>query len=241
MTTEKNNQDNWQPTTKRFVAFLDIMGFKDMVARKSHDEIYKILDSISKTREEIAKQSDFVANSVYITTFSDSIVIFSKDDSKWSYESFIMATLYLFSQTVLKTIPVKGACAFGEITVNKSGAIFFGQPLIDAYLLEEDVHYYGIVCHNSYEKYLYESKDEKIREYANFRVKTKLKSGDIIHYNLDWFDVIRLLTKNKHNENVNIEDVLNKLYLDVSGKPRAYIDNTLEMYNRWSEKKKVPQ
>jgi len=44
MSSEKKK---WIITTKRFVAFLDIMGFKDMVARNSHKNIYNSLHAIT--------------------------------------------------------------------------------------------------------------------------------------------------------------------------------------------------
>lgn len=53
---ESSKNTNWEPTCNRFVAFLDIMGFKDMVSRKKHADIYNMLNSISKVSEEIAKQ-----------------------------------------------------------------------------------------------------------------------------------------------------------------------------------------
>jgi len=49
MTEEKTtNKKPWNLTDKRFVCFLDIMGFKDLVMRNSHDEIYKMLNELSK-------------------------------------------------------------------------------------------------------------------------------------------------------------------------------------------------
>lgn len=236
---ESSKNTNWEPTCNRFVAFLDIMGFKDMVSRKKHADIYKMLESISKVSEEIAKQPEFASNNVYITTFSDSIVIFSKDDTQWSLQQFITAVTYMFANMMLRSIPVKGACAYGEISVNKKRAIFFGQPQIDAFLLQEDVNYYGIVCHNSYDKYLYDSKDEKTRSYLSYRLKTKLKSGDITHYNLDWFTPAMFIADDvskSFSDDVVIEGIIGKLYFETSGSPRKYIDNTMEMYERYKEK-----
>lgn len=39
--------NNWQITTNRFVGFIDIMGFKDMVARSSHEDIYDMMKKIN--------------------------------------------------------------------------------------------------------------------------------------------------------------------------------------------------
>ena len=236
---ESSKNTNWEPTCNRFVAFLDIMGFKDMVSRKKHADIYNMLNSISKVSEEIAKQPKFASKNIYITTFSDSIVIFSKDDTQWSLQQFVTAVTDMFANMIFKSIPVKGACAHGEISVNQKRAIFFGQPQIDAFLLQEDVNYYGIVCHNSYDKYLDDSKDEKTKIYLNYRLKTKLKSGDITHYNLDWFTPVKSIANKESKslyDDVGIEEIIGKLYFETSGSPRKYIDNTMEMYERYKEK-----
>ena len=236
---ESSKNTNWEPTCNRFVAFLDIMGFKDMVSRKKHADIYNMLNSISKVSEEIAKKQEFASKNVYITTFSDSIVIFSKDDTQWSLQQFVTAVTDMFANMIFKSIPVKGACAHGEISVNQKRAIFFGQPQIDAFLLQEDVNYYGIVCHNSYDKYLDDSKDEKTKIYLNYRLKTKLKSGDITHYNLDWFTPVKSIANKESKslyDDVGIEEIIGKLYFETSGSPRKYIDNTMEMYERYKEK-----
>lgn len=95
------------------------------------------------------------------------------------------------------------------------------------------------MCHNSYDKYLYESKDEITRSYLNYRLKTKLKSGDIIHYNLDWFTPVKFIANDMSkslSDDVVIEGIIGKLYFETSGSPRKYIDNTMDMYERYKEK-----
>jgi|JI10StandDraft_1071094.scaffolds.fasta_scaffold2345218_1 hypothetical protein len=39
----EKEQQKWKTTAKRFVAYVDIMGFKDMVARNSHKDILEIM------------------------------------------------------------------------------------------------------------------------------------------------------------------------------------------------------
>ena len=50
-----NQSENkkWLPTDDRFVVFIDIMGFKDLVARNTHDYIYNMLSDISVSRMSI--------------------------------------------------------------------------------------------------------------------------------------------------------------------------------------------
>lgn len=44
---------NWVTTAKRFVVFLDIMGFKDLVYRNPHKTVYEKLEFISQIKNRI--------------------------------------------------------------------------------------------------------------------------------------------------------------------------------------------
>ena len=50
MTQNKPKKSIWTITTDRFVGFIDIMGFKDMVMRSSHDDIYRMMKVINKAK-----------------------------------------------------------------------------------------------------------------------------------------------------------------------------------------------
>src|ERR1035437_6528279 len=84
MTTEPTA---WKKTDKRFVAFFDILGFKELVLKNSHEEILGKLESLKWLLQVIQKTviPTFEGSNVYENhtrpiTFSDSIIIFSKED-----------------------------------------------------------------------------------------------------------------------------------------------------------------
>lgn len=240
--TENQKKDitpsKWKTTDKRFVAFLDLLGFKDKVMRKTHDEIYAELTKISKLKNLVEKNSvlkkkkRFFDSDVYVVSFSDSIVIFSKNDNFENFEYFLVALRAIFSNSIRAKIALKGGFAHGEISLNKTEQIYFGQPIIDAYLIEEDVNYLGVVADSSIDQYLNLNKalgdESKIVNKLIFEDKTNLKSGKITHKNLDWF----ILTQRDHNELTpekkidNIVEHINSFYCTVSGSPRRYVDNT---------------
>lgn len=235
----------WRRMCNRFVVFLDIMGFKDMVTRKSHDEIYKLLDGFSIMSDEI-KDKPFLKKDIYISTFSDSIVIFSKDGNVKTLFNFLFVVNKIFADAISREIPLKGSVAYGEISVNKSKSIFFGQPIIDAYLLQEEVYYYGVVCHNSIDNYLSDQNDSELKKIfiednsILSLVKASLKGGEITHLCLNWFDYIPNVQSDKKAKIENI-DVIKRLYGGVSGMPRKYIDNTINIYHKVKEMQKENQ
>jgi len=232
---------NWKTTDHRFVGFLDLLGFKEKVSRKNHDDIYNELSKISSLKKEIENASNEASEGyysdadIYIVSFSDSIVVFSKNDNYANFEFFLFAVRYLFSKAISDKIAIKGGIAHGEISLNKSEQIYFGQAIIDAYLIEEDVNYLGVVCHNSVDSYIENSSPSnerlEILKGLIFENKTPLKCGKINHKNLDYF-ALTINAKNKDEKEVQleVEKILEDYYPTVSGGARRYIDNTIDLF-----------
>jgi hypothetical protein len=231
----------WKTTESRFVAFLDLLGFKDKVMRMTHQQIYEELGKISRLKVLVEQnltikgKETYKNCDVYVVSFSDSIVVFSKDDSFANFEYFLIALRAIFSNSIREKIALKGGFAHGIVSLNKTDQIYFGQPIIDAYLIEEDVNYLGVVAHSSIDKYLAENKNE----YENstfakrllFEDKTHLKSGKVTHLNLDWF-ILSLRNHDSLADDDKVKSIiadLNSFYSTVSGGPRRYIDNTKEI------------
>jgi len=205
-------------TKDRFVAFLDIMGFKDRVARNEHDDILKELEIFQSNISQYV--SYHREANIQIALFSDSILIYSQDDNSRSLHALADITSHIMMYAIQqeKPIPLKGAIAAGRMTCNQTKQLYFGQALIDAYLLEENIKYYGVLVHHSAENYL------KNNDFHEFRdIKAPLKSGDISHYELKWYDTV--IIPNGEGQK-SVEDCLANLRLTVSDEPRKYIDNT---------------
>ena len=236
-TTNKNNnmtikkqKNDWKITTERFVAFIDIMGFKNLVAKSTHDEIYKMMKTINDQREENANMpwSGIEEKLVRATTYSDSIIIYSKDDSEESFDSICNTVSGLTYDLFKDNVPHKGALAFGTMTLDTENSIFFGQPLIDSYLLQEELSFYGILIHSSAEKKisLFNTESLFIRNYL-----CPLKNGysnnlTIYPYFLDEDE------KSEFKEHqTNLFNSLITFRFNTSGYLRKYIDNTENYFN----------
>lgn len=138
--------------------------------------------------------------------------------------------------------PLKGVISKGSFTYDEEKQLFFGKAIVDAYLLQEQVCYYGIVAHHSVE--------EDIKEYANGlgmkgngNIKgvnpyvlspIPLKHGDTTHYHLAYN-----LFSEKREAGKNVETVHNKILswiesisATVSGTPRIYVDKTIEVLGK---------
>jgi hypothetical protein len=228
----EKKKGGWIDTCERFVAFLDIMGFIDMVFRKSHAEVKIILDYFYKaigiientpiasnlSFEQYLKVSRNYKSAVRIVIFSDSILLISRDGSKSSFEEMLYKIQFILFIAFSSNIPIKGVIAYGEQTADFNKSLYFGRPLIDAFGLQNELLFYGVVLHHTFESRLGEKgmgdilESELVQHYP-----VPMKLGKVSHNSINW----TFMSKNPL-------DSVNKLYSSVSGSPRIYVDNTLE-------------
>lgn len=247
----------WNPTCERFVAFLDIMGFRDRVYRESHEDVRKMLKSLRptiKVFEDLAKSTIRIfqlkakledtkipePTVILPVSFSDSIILVASDKSINSLSELINYIKIIIFEAISEGIPMKGSISCGEMTADKDNSLFFGRPLIDAFELQNELQLYGVILHHTVEKCLSELNITKnFEKYDIFKYPVPMKSGKITHYLVDW--TLDLFSDNEFTGH-NIEDVIStfgsKLYNNVSGKPRIYVDNTLD-FVRWVTEKKA--
>lgn len=225
---DKDKTTPWEITTDRYVGFVDIMGFKNMISRLPHDEVYTLMKKVSRSVRSI--QSVFSVDyeseaeidiNVSMMLFSDSIMLYTRDDEFHSLENLI-GSIYTLSDSLFEDgIPHKGAIAFGRMTLDFKESIFFGQPLVDAYLLQEELKFYGIAVHGTAEHNGYVFKDESVIEY-----NCPLKSGSAIHQTIA--PGVSLSEEFEEKTVTKLEKKVVAFRTNTSGHLRKYIDNTLD-------------
>jgi hypothetical protein len=218
--------------TGKYVAFFDIMGFKDFVYRNNHKDVKKRLEIFTKFKEQVANLRKRDGDSpnpigfekISAATFSDSLLIVT--DSNSSNELVCLITLMsnIFRNAFESQIPLKGALAYGEFTADFEESIFFGRPLIDAYELAEDLEFYGTAIHHTAEsKIPIEDKQKWIESGDLLLTPIPIKqSGDVTH-------LIISLEKSSRNREY-IESAVEAFRPLVSGRPRRYLDKTQKVY-----------
>lgn len=195
-------------TADRYVAFLDIMGFKDRVARRGHDEI---LNELQQFSEYISSNLKGTPDITFVM-FSDSFLFFTEHNHASALKQLVSLLAGVMNHAISHRIPIKGVLAKGTFTVDIAKQLFFGQPLIDAYGLEENLVIYGIAIHHTLEK---EAKN--MPEWFVDK-DIPLKNGNSRHYILKWWDDV--------NPKI-AEESLNAIRETVSDAPRRYIDKTI--------------
>ena len=221
----------WKISAKRYVGIVDIMGFKDLLTRLSHNEVYDLMKKVAKTLNSVESvfsvdyesEADVDVN-VTMMLYSDSIMIYTRDDQPHSLENLIASISTLSDSLFSDGIPHKGAIAFGQMTLDIDNSIFFGQPLVDAYLLQEELKFYGIAVHGTAEKNEEIFDDESIFEY-----NCPFKNGSAKH-----LTIAPGVSLSEDFEEKTVDNLIDKVFKmreNTSGSLRKYIDNTIDYLN----------
>src|SRR5690606_29843378 len=123
-----------------FVAFFDILGFKNLVENNNHkdlielyeDALYNTLDLTDKHYDPIYSSITPLSelNSLNIKTFviSDSIILVQEDMTQRGLLNLISKCQVLLSSTIADGIPLRGAISFGPVSImeNKRGTTIVG-------------------------------------------------------------------------------------------------------------------
>lgn len=207
---------------KMYVLYVDIMGFKDRVMSQTHQELTTILGEF-RTKINSTLDPFFQAKGFKMSMFSDSILIVSEDSSK-GFNAISKAASEIMRITLEKMLPVKGVISKGMFTYDGDMQLFFGRALVDAYLLHEQLYYYGIVAHHSLEKDI----ENRTKKEPNAWVHSPIswKKGCSSHYHIAYNLVSETRTVGKDTTSKYLKR-LDNILSTVSGEPRIYIDKTI--------------
>lgn len=214
------NYPSWNDSAERLILYADIMGFKERVYSKSHDELKSNLLKFKEKWEKYVSPFQFKEH-LKFAQFSDSTLIVVNGTDEKMFNLLTKATFRLIHAAMEMKFPIKGVIAQGDFLFDKQKELYFGCPLVDAALLYDEIQYYGIVVHHSAERSV-----EKFRNKERPYLKSKifLKSGKISHYHLCWNMLNHNLAPGDNSK--ECESWMDEIEKEVSGRPRIYVDNT---------------
>ena len=224
----------YPPNDDRFVLFLDIMGFKERVNRVKINDLQKqLMLFITKIKDIKPQLYGGSKVDIQMAQFSDSIVLVTKNTETKHLDRICRAAAKIMQTGMETGFALRGAIAKGKMVFDERNQLFFGKALVDAYLLEEELGYYGIVFHESMEEIITQAKNEKI-EIPIADTVVPLKKGKSRHYHVSWYEL---------NNDMQIGSIkedaikwLDNLRGTVSGNPRVYLDNTINVIEEEEKK-----
>jgi hypothetical protein len=121
------------------VAFIDVLGFSEIVYSNTTQSINKYFDIILNTFCEAT-----VKNHFKFILVSDSIVVTAKNNNS-NVKQMVKVLCKLQEILLVNGILLRGAISFGKLYLNKSKNIIVGPGLINAYRLESQTIYPRII------------------------------------------------------------------------------------------------
>lgn len=191
-----------------YVAFLDILGFKQLVESNEHNDLvrkyknllipqaamavtngeYKVVESSST---QMIAVPDYTKAKIKAMVISDSVLMYTEDDSMQSFMDICVSVGRLVMMGFFVGLPMRGSIAIGPLsTFNQQEAegIFevyglLGMSLVKAYSNESRYEWAGCVlddeCVERYEQLYSKAKTEGV---ASYSINDILKHGFLIRY-----------------------------------------------------------
>lgn len=134
------------PQQGRYLLFLDILGFSELVETKGPREIYAVIDNALQAFRRWEE-----LNSLFKTIyFSDSFLFYQepKGYGSWAFLDIYAIGGMVLSALLAAGIPARGAISFGEFEVETDSTgrhqVYFGKALIEAYKAEQREKWIGV-------------------------------------------------------------------------------------------------
>lgn len=149
------NMNNHQEIdySKYFVAFLDILGFRNLVFSNNQEKLntyFSLIDEITNDLQQIQLKKDIGS-----ITISDSVILsipMARNGSERSLDNLrqlFIAIQKIQFQLALKDIWLRGAVSFGDAYFNEKSNQVVGKAYIHAYELEQKIAIYPRVVIDS--------------------------------------------------------------------------------------------
>ncbi|MDY7000481.1 MAG: hypothetical protein SVS15_01700 [Thermodesulfobacteriota bacterium] len=136
---ERYIEANPQLFVKRWVSYIDLLGFSKIVQDK--DWVYAF-SYYTRAIEQFIRRRGF-ENEVSRTWFSDTFIIYSNTEE--SFAAIESTTRWFIFFLIRAHMPVRGAMSYGDFYADGEKNVFFGKALIEAYSYGENQDWIGFI------------------------------------------------------------------------------------------------
>jgi hypothetical protein len=124
-----------------YVALLDVLGFSERVARDAE------LGGLDRYIATVLAVSE-PYHSLRVILFSDTVVLYSLDDSEAAYTDITAVTSRLSFALLMQEVPRRGAIAYGSFSrseYERNCTVIAGPPIIEAHYYEARLQWIGVM------------------------------------------------------------------------------------------------
>ncbi len=243
----------------KYIAFLDILGFKEIIENNSTNYIKSLynnaIDFVKPKIIDFWDNQDLNDSVIEMSIVSDSIIIWTNNDNFQSLGKILLSTSNLLTGFMIAGLPLRGAIVKGELdSLNKSigtnsnvkTPIFFGKGLTEAYKLEGKQKWSGCIVHED----CFENLENKIstgKENAGLgnylkdqvisQYEVPLKDGEKMNcYVINWVRNFKAI--DNYTQLIDIEEQFSKHNKNINdSRVKEKIENT-KSYYEWEGNRK---
>lgn len=155
---------------KPYFAFLDILGFRELVRNNKHSDLVDLYNRIvnyqvgfyKRYSEEQAKAEKdrlreyYEPNGLRLVNISDSIMLWTNNSREGALIEIVSAVKMIMSVSMSAGIPLRGAIVKGDVEIieQKGNLSIIGRALVHAYEMESSQDWSGCVIEESIFRYL---------------------------------------------------------------------------------------
>ncbi len=173
------------PSQGRYLLFLDILGFGEIVDTMEIQKIYSIIENALKAFRRW-EELNGLFKTIY---FSDTFLFYQEKEGygDWAFLDIYAIGGMLLSALLAESIPARGAISFGKFDVfidpNEDNRIYFGKALIEACKAEKQEKFIGIIILPSAWKPYEERHSGEIDLFASEKVWSKREGDNVLLLN----------------------------------------------------------
>jgi hypothetical protein len=136
---------DWQ-TYRAWVAYFDILGFKEELKRTRQNISYLGLlqCKIDEIIEDLQAQVTEFKN-VDCLFYADTFIFYSKSNENRNYAGIVHVATHFIERCLGKGIPLRGAISFGNIAVGYDKRCLIGEAFLESHLYAEDQNWLGLI------------------------------------------------------------------------------------------------
>ena len=215
----------------RYLLFMDIFGFSDLVANRGAAEVYQ---TVTTALDEFDRWENLNRDfrTIY---FSDTFIFYqdSKGYGDWAFLDVYAIGGLVLSALLAKGIAARGAISFGDFEVMLDNAnkrqVYFGAALIEAYLAEKKENWIGISILPSAWKPFEEATDGKVTAFEG--EQAWLRKNDILLLNpfiklRGWYEYDQIGEIDRPYDEWDVPDFPNEIaaFRFIHDESQRYID-----------------
>lgn len=153
---------------KTFIAFFDILGFKEFIYNNDLSEVKRLFDQLLRDSQIAISGQKYIQINPGMTApdlkhqkvnclhVSDSIIFWVINDSEDDFKNLVEVCYSFYWRSLQSTFPLRGCLTYGDIEFkpftieNENGAEFYnysliGKGLVDAYIKSDNIEYAGCI------------------------------------------------------------------------------------------------